>query len=82
MKISSSLPIERESVPFFRYGPKRPFCTVISAPSASVPSTRGRLINCSACSRVTVAKSMDLNRDAVRGLTGFGFFFGLGLPFL
>ncbi|MNT99047.1 hypothetical protein D3C72_2417880 [compost metagenome] len=82
MKICSSLSIERESLPFFRYGPKRPFCTVISSPSASAPSTRGRLISFRASSKVTDSTVMDLNSDAVRGLTLVGFFGGFGLPFL
>ena len=74
-KISSSLGSERVSVPFFRYGPKRPFCAVISASvSGSSPTTRGRSSNRKAVSRSRVARSIDLKIDAVRCFTTTGFF--------
>ena len=60
-----------------------PFCAVMSSPdSGSWPTTRGRSSSRSAVSRSTVARSMDLKMDAVRGLTaaaaflGAAFFFG------
>ena len=81
-KIWSSDSSERESVPFFRYGPNRPFCAVMTSPSASAPTIRGRDISCSACSSVTVSRDMVLKREPVRGFSLAGFFLGLGLPFL
>ena len=66
----SSLSSERESVPFFRYGPYRPFCVVMSTPvSGSCPTTRGSESSLSAVSRSTVCGSIDLKRDAVLGFT-------------
>lgn len=81
-KICDSLSSERESVPFFRYGPKRPFCAVISSPdSGSAPTTRGRLSSCSAVSSSSVSTDIERNSDAVRGLGAVSFFaprLGLG----
>ncbi len=72
MNICSSDASERESVPFFRYGPYRPFCAVISCPSAgSTPTTRGSDSSRSASSRVTVSSDIVDSRDAVCGLTAF-----------
>ena len=69
MKICSSLSSDRESFPFFRYGPNRPFCAVIISPSdGSTPTSRGRDMTFSASSSVTVAGSMVFSRDAVFGL--------------
>ncbi len=74
-KICSSLVSERESVPFFRYGPYLPFCAVMGvAVSGSSPTTRGRSSRRSAVSRSTVARSIDLKMEAVRGLTAGAFF--------
>ena len=73
---ASSLASDRESVPFFRYGPYRPFCAVISSPSAgSSPTTRGSDSSRSAVGRSMVSSVIDLNSDAVRGLTALAAFF-------
>ena len=64
-------------MPFFRYGPYRPFCAVISTPSASSPTTRGSDISFSASSSVTVSSDIDLKSEAVRGLTAFLPVFGV-----
>ncbi|CAM5492389.1 hypothetical protein SBADM41S_00940 [Streptomyces badius] len=68
---------DRESVPFFRYGPYRPFCAVISTPSASSPTTRGSDISLRASARVTVSRDMVLKSEAVRGFTAFLPVFGV-----
>ena len=44
---------------------------VISTPSSPVPTTRGSVSKVTASSRVTVSRSMLLNRLAVRGLSDF-----------
>ena len=67
MNSCSSLSSERESVPFLMYGPYRPFCALISSPSAPAPTVRGRVSSRSASSRVTVSSDIDVNRLAVRG---------------
>ena len=77
-KSCCSLVSDRESVPFLRYGPYRPFCAVISTsvPSSPVvvPTTRGSDSSRSAVSSSMVPRSMSLKSEAVRGLT-------LALPF-
>jgi hypothetical protein len=45
---------------------------VISSPSASVPTTRGRERSLSASSSVTVSRLIDLSSEPVRGLADFG----------
>ena len=56
-------------MPFFRYGPYRPFWAVISSPdSGSVPTTRGSESSRSAVSRSIVPRSMSVKSEAVRGL--------------
>ncbi len=57
---------ERDSVPRFTYGPYRPFVATISLPSASAPSTRGKVSSRRASSSVTDSNAMSLNSDAVR----------------
>ena len=65
----------RESVPFFRYGPYRPFCAVIGSPdSGSVPTVRGSSSRRSAVSRSIVSTDIDLNSEAVRGFGAASFF--------
>ena len=81
-KICSSESSERLSVPFFRYGPYRPFCAVMSTPvSGSWPTTRGRSSSLRAVARSTVAGSIVLKRDAVRGLGAAAAFFLAGAFF-
>ena len=64
----SSVSRLRLSEPFRRYGPKRPFWTVISTPSAgSTPTTRGRLRSCMASSNVIRSRVIVWNSDAVLG---------------
>ena len=67
----SSLSSDRLSVPFFTYGPYRPFCTVTGSPSSS-PSVRGSVSSLSASSSVTVSSAIDLSSEAVRGLAEAG----------
>ena len=60
-------------MPLVRYGPYRPFCTVISSPSSGwAPTTRGSESSRSASSSVTVSSDMSWNSDAVLGLAFFG----------
>ncbi len=77
VNICSSSVSDRESVPFLRYGPYRPFCAVISTPSASVPTTRGSESSLSASCSVTSSSVIVLSSEAVRGLTAFLPVFGV-----
>ena len=71
MNSCSSDSSDRLSVPFFTYGPYRPFCTVTCSPSSS-PRVRGRLSSFSASSSVTVSSAMDFSSEAVLGLAEAG----------
>jgi hypothetical protein len=77
---SSSEASERESVPFFRYGPNLPLCATTGSPSSS-PTGRGMDSSRNASSSVMVSSDIVLNSELVRGLTASAFFVRLfGAP--